>query len=418
MDASMKAEGLDRVYARRMALSAPGRQRAASWLRGMALLGLMGGFALFGACRGIVAGDSINAVDELCSLLESCYPGQYDCSGMTQDLESATPSSQKGFLSSFDPTCLESCAQARACTDLDPFCSAEACAADFDCCGWSRGELACGDGQCCKPTGQLCETRDDCCGTTDCVVSQAGDKTCGGVDCLDLSVPCAENAQCCSNYCGPKGICEQVTCADQGGKCSSNEDCCDKRNDAGDALFCGQDHCQYPNVMACIESGNPCEGNLECCQTGDQCSNGPGSGVCGPPGCVKEGETCEPDDLCCDTSAICLPNNHCGISTCGVQGTPCQLDDDCCTLQLECSSGECQKCVVENTTCHSVCETGGALQPGDASDPEGVACFPTERPCILRVGMVNRDCVCTEWGQDCVDLAIELCDEQSCITPD
>lgn len=417
LDASFEAVGPDSVYARRMASFASSRQRASRWLRGAVLLAGAGGLSMFGACRGIVAGDPINAVDELCSLLESCYPGQYACSGMVQELESAEPATQGSFLGSFDSSCLASCAQARACADLDPFCEVGECASDIDCCGWSRGELACANQRCCKPTGQLCETEDDCC-TTDCVVSEAGDKTCGGVDCQVVDELCSENAQCCSNYCGPKGTCAQVNCADQGGECSSNEDCCDKQNDAGDRLFCAQDHCQYPNVVPCIESGSHCDGSLECCQTGDQCSNAqePSGGVCGPPGCVKEGESCVPDDQCCGMSAICLPNERCGIPQCALQGAPCQENEDCCTLELYCDQGQCQKCDVESSLCHSVCVTGGPLHQ-HLSDPEGMTCFPAERPCIVLVGMMNRDCVCSAWGEECVDLALSLCADQICITP-
>lgn len=390
---------------------------ASAWLKGGAWVAVGCSLVSLGACRGLVAGDSINAVDELCSLLESCYPDEYDCSTMTQDLAGAEPATQQSFLMAFDPGCLVSCAQARACADLDPFCSGASCEADFDCCGWSRGELACAaDGQCCKPAGQRCESKSDCC-TTDCVISESGDKTCGGIECGAEREPCADNSQCCSLYCGPMGSCEQITCVDVAGTCNSDADCCDKKNELGDKLFCGNGICQYPNVEVCVPSGEPCTGEFGCCTMGEVCTFAPeaGFGVCGPLGCAPVGQSCANGEMCCGMLAVCLPNQYCGVPDCGVQGEPCQDDANCCSLSTQCSGGTCEKCeLAEDPACHSVCETGGPLA---AEPPNGTNCDQADLHCVQQVGAERRSCVCNEWDASCVALVAMFC-AQPCTNGD
>jgi hypothetical protein len=180
-----------------------------------------------GAC---VAGDCQKICTELkqrCSSTSDC------CAGLTCD--------QTVF--SLDPnhkSCCRETGQSCPASDPEPdcsggFCRTACCQLDFGTLG--SQEVACVQGTCCQPAGDVCLQQGDCC------TSGPAPLTCGeakpsrhwgycireggGVKmCLqDVGAPCQGRCECATGYC-VAGRCSE-TCGKDGAACANDSACCE-----------------------------------------------------------------------------------------------------------------------------------------------------------------------------------------------
>ncbi len=292
-----------------------------------------------GSCRQVLIGDRIDAVGELCRVLEDCYGDDYRCEELQATLEQATPEARANFLSEFTTeACLGSCPSARVCLDLPPFChGAGTCSLDQDCCGWSLGEASCqtGAGQCCKPEGVVCAEGDLCCD------SECRNGTCGGVQCTEVGQKCESDTECCSHYC--RGTtCSPKDCSLLNEDCQTAADCCPPDDAPEGSVGCDGNKCVLASTPSCIPTGEACGVSSDCCE-GESCL-GVFDGVmvyssCGALECFA-GASCTVEFECCqgfscaNEVSICLPP-----TTCIDLGAACGPDDSCC--QGTCLGGTC-----------------------------------------------------------------------------
>ena len=194
-----------------------------------------------------------------------------------------------------------------------------------------------------------------------------GGGTGGSPLCKVASAPCATDPECCSNVCGPDGMCTDPAgqCEVAGSSCVSGADCCSGLcvDDGSGGLTCGNgfgrcealgqscatatDCCSLGcDGDVCVESlcktdGQECAGDSDCCS--NDC--GPEGTCVVPPGCLPAGEACGSGvgSTCC--SGNCLDfgegDMRCGTSgACRVVGEVCAAAEDCCSFNCVVPEGE------------------------------------------------------------------------------
>lgn len=392
---------------------------AKRWI-GPSLLLFAGAVTLGSAsCRDLVAGDSVDIIEELCATLDACYQGQYACADLdAKARDDARQADLTSFLGLFgSPTCtLDSCAGSLACLDHPLFCAdnAQPCGVDENCCDWSAGLSSCrgpsdGEGACCGLDGALCGE-----GTTACCDSECIDGRCGGRVCSFIGDSCRWSADCCSGRCelgdGGTKECTEKLCADPGEPCLSSEECCGDENVAT-SLQCLPDEqgafvCKLPAVCAGFaEQCDPADPGSCCGDNECRLSLGTGLTVCVSPlpgECKPVGFDCAADADCCDDSicalsvaqSLCQPKPD---PNCGKAGVACMGGESCCSGL--CSEGQCIQATGANCDeilglCHSPLVPGTII----SSDCD----VYINDPCVQEVAQ-QEFCGCTAWDALCVE---------------
>ncbi len=226
-----------------------------------------------------------------------------------------------------------------------PTCGGECCSRACQPFG-PTGMLICQPPSGCRPTGELCASDADCCGsegspdgdTAQVTCSKEGDNPLGRCD--------------AGNACTPAG----GICRLQSISCNANANCC-----AGNVLqhdTCKLDSLGIPRCLIaeidCTDPseylGQPCATSADCC--GLPCTE-VGDGelptlVCGE-GCVGSGGSCTTTADCCQGLPCVIPagstQGTCGDEpTCSSYGQECTIDDDCCN-SMRCIDGLCGQIV-------------------------------------------------------------------------
>lgn len=364
------------------------------------------------SCRDILIGERVDAAAGICALLQDCYGDQYSCEAIEADLRDASPEVRAQFLNGFDESCLTSCPGAKACLDKAPFCVVSgSCEYDSDCCSWSTGEAACGEGptagQCCKPNGVACGDDDICCD------SHCDKGLCGGYACKLVDESCEKDTDCCSLFCQEQH-CAIKSCSFLGEPCETVADCCPVEFAAteGVTLECLDKQCQVSGQPPCFVEGDMCSvGGSECCaDTGLSCIPfDEQQGFCGFESCPGFGQPCSPESTCCDgyvcdLSGLCLE-----AQTCNDVGGSCEVPIDCCGA-LDCVENQCAESGCNPTSCHDVCDVGPPMTEDDCSGD------PFVSSCISAIVAGDYWCGCVEWDGLCVSAASQAC--QLCNTLD
>lgn len=370
---------------------------------------IAGSMAVFAAasCRDVVAGDSRDAVTDLCGTLVDCYADRYSCDDLTESANTATEQAISSFLAGFPGDCLDTCSGARACLDNETFCNGagESCARDENCCGWSGGLSACDDdSRCCAPLGVACSGSSDCCENEACI-----DGFCGGTECQRLEESCRWAYECCSGRC-IDDVCAPIVCSSVDEPCKNTEECCE-----GDTeVECKRDantqegRCA-PKGEECPGLGAPCSLDASVCCKGFVCEAAVATqtSACvpeGPNGCKVVGFDCAEDVDCCGDLICAL---DAALSFCQEPPNGCQKAGRACEMGADCCSGSC---------------VGGSCLQGTGvvcSDDEGECHPPTEvgpviptnctmDPCVSTVREQDPFCKCTAWDAACV-LAYKAC---------
>lgn len=442
---------------------------------------LLGAGTLGVSCVGLFNLDGYaGALADLCEKLRVCYgEGYYPaCAeyGEPRLMEASTDEREAWLQSFADKNCLETCASARACLDMQPICgsSSEGCGQTEQCCGFLKGQAECKGGGCCHPFGTVCTSDGDCCDGVACSTdSDTGQTVCGGQACTLPGEDCTDSAQCCTKICDPmKGVCSDQICLPQGSPCSEPIDCCSQYCETGvvDALegapgVCAPPPC-VPDGATCPE--DPTRPDLQCCSP--YCVTNPitSEHLCSMGECLPDGQFCAFDDQCCSTKCDpltgfciqrcgvagdlcdpgsndqCCPNN----AFCSDMGTCCSLDTAPCIDDWECCSGQCRFFECKSDTscsdpeafcqinedcctfhcdgtlqqccalaeCHSVCAEGGPLGNNTT------ICLgndPMENQCIVDICNADPYCCCTKWDKACVDaMAVtSTCAQIACAVP-
>ncbi len=213
-----------------------------------------------------------------------------------------------------------------------------------ECCGRAcfpygpTGVLVCQPPSGCKPTGEVCDSDNDCCGSAgnpDGAMANVrcrkepgyaygrcdNGNTCAaaGMICRLSTNSCNASANCCAGNVNQFDTCHQdnlgiprcgaaVDCtnpqAQVGMHCATSTDCCGLpcTPNASGMLVCGG---------TCVAQGGTCTNSVDCC-SGLPCTIVGGAGTCGPPqGCANYGQTCNSQNPCCDATA-CGSNGICG----------------------------------------------------------------------------------------------------------
>ena len=201
----------------------------------------------------------------------------------------------------------------------------------------------------CKPTGEICATSDDCCGSANNKGGGNGSVTCS------KATPDASAGRCDNGTaCRPAGaICKLATSS-----CNAENNCC-AGNVNQNPLVCQQDLNGIPRctgVGGCQDAGvSPDGGSLVgkgCSSSADCCGlpclpnpNGNPPFICGG-SCVPEGSKCTTNGDCCKglpcTNGVCgIPDG--GTTTdggCALYGQACTVNGDCCN-GVPCTGGRC-----------------------------------------------------------------------------
>lgn len=377
---------------------------AAAWLA--LFLGLTTGL---GSCTAVLNLDDYgNVVDQMCTLLDRCYPAKETagCLGsLAKSLDGATSDVRAKWLDTVTSFgCLDSCSDGRHCLDIPPLCTAAgACARRQDCCGFLEGNATCLGEQCCATRGSKCDDNQPCClGAGAC--SQG---VCGGVACLASRRDCATDDQCCTKIC-KRGLCADTICEDDKAACGEDQDCCSHFCDPASHL-CGE-----PPQCGAVDA--PCALNTDCC-TGTSCVIPSGSlaGACQVSTCSFADVDCSADGQCC--SGRCDRASFFCVGACLHEGTACVNGGDCCTGTCTdgvcagiCSKTSCQvaadccsKSCIDNV-CAASCEQPAAIHtPCTVGGPLGST--PANAACIDVVCQMDGYCCCTAWDEMCVTAA-------------
>lgn len=383
-------------------------------------------FVGLGACRGVVAGDGVDAAADLCSVLDRCYGRDADaCASLLGGRFGDRTQDDDLFVDRYGALrCNETCSGALGCLSLAPVCSpiGVGCDRKEECCGGAFGEAGCSQGgTCCRAQRQLC--KDDpgaCCGGASECRAVNGIFTCGGVPpCSSLGETCAIDRDCCSNSCDPDTlVCRRAPCAEIGAPCLGAE-CCNP-----DAT-CEDDVCVLRGT-ACVGSscdptstpaGGPAEG---CCPDHPVCFplvNGVDGG-CGAVDCRPPGASCDEDRACCGQpegeTAFCdrtFGEGVCAIfkGACGLAGSACMDDGACC-------SGHCsgETCAASPRVICSEADCGNTCVAGPPKNPDACSMPSPRTDCIRDVCAIAESCCCTEWDAVCITIASELVACTSC----
>jgi hypothetical protein len=224
-----------------------------------------------------------------------------------------------------------------------PVCGGECCSRACFPFG-PTGVLVCQPPSGCHPSGEICQTDHDCCGselqpdgaTSGVTCSKVGDNPIGRCD--------------MGNSCTPAGgICKLSTSS-----CNENANCC-AGNTQVNPEVCQKDSVGIPRCLAAaIDCTNPEDYLGETCATSADCCGLPctpmGSGEFPPLVC---GGTCVETGGGCTTSADCCPGLPCTLppgstaGECGEQqecaeyGQTCAEAADCCS-GVPCTDGICR----------------------------------------------------------------------------
>jgi hypothetical protein len=287
--------------------------------------------------------------------------------------------------------------------------------------------------ECCRPIGEVCQIREQCCDLAPCVPDAEGVLRCTqaaavcnprGAECgAGIETPCCAGTTCqsagdlgyfCTDDQGNNG-----QCVITGGGCTANTDCCSRSCSGG---VCS------PPAPPCQGETASCTVNADCC-SGLSCDIAPGatSGFCksptSGPTCSESGQACTMGSDCCNA-----PNEECveGVCAlppplCGGLTHSCSVDGDCCeglycNETSECAELVCaatgSSCTLENPLC---CESGAscrnAANPSQAcTDAASCACVnmsvcaEPSAPCAPTPGCCDSRQYCAETsGQPCGD---------------
>jgi len=250
-----------------------------------------------------------------------------------------------------------------------------------DCCSRScapfgpTGVSICQPPSGCRPTGELCQTDNDCCGAP----GTPGSTKVGSGQPADVhcSKPAGGTIGRCDNVhvCSPAG----AICRLASNSCNATDECCSGTVQTH-PLNCQQDllgipRCTVATDHDCKEAGAPvpgtvCASSADCC--GLPCVPNPTAGgapfVCGGT-CVSGGGKCTTSADCCPglpctiapgaTSGTCTPTTSGGTDggttgndggtggtdggttgSCALYGQSCNVAGDCCD-GVPCTSGRC-----------------------------------------------------------------------------
>jgi hypothetical protein len=232
-----------------------------------------------------------------------------------------------------------------------PMCGGECCSRSCAPYG-PTGVLVCQPPSGCRPTGEICRTDADCCGSP-------------GMPGGNGSVRCSKSAgepvgRCDNgNACRPAGaVCKLATTS-----CNAENNCC-AGNVNQDPTVCQQDLLGIPRCTGggdCTEAGSkagqPCSNSADCCGLpcvpNPNASDGGSAFVCGTT-CVPVNGACSTDADCCSglpcrappgsTQGICgvieIPDSGYDGGTCAFYGQECSASIQCCN-GVPCTNGRC-----------------------------------------------------------------------------
>ncbi len=229
------------------------------------------------------------------------------------------------------------------------------------------------DPQCCIPSGDVCQFRDQCCGFAPCVPDASGVLRCSAADtCMPQGAICSVGAAPTVDPC-----CEGTTCREipeLGWACSS-----------------------APG--ACAQQGQACGGANPVC-----CFGACVSGTCGAD-CAPNGSTCSTAAQCCS-----------GLCDGGVCASACVAQTGTCTVTGDCCAG--LTCDIPAGSTSGTC-TGGVVPPTCAETAQScltLPCCNTADTCDA--GVCTPPPVCSENGQLCTSGGGECCNPLGCYTVD
>jgi hypothetical protein len=318
-----------------------------------------------------------------------------------------------------DGQCQRICLPLRSiCNITDPPCcqagAPAVCSIEANCTTQEEGA------RCCRPIGEACAGRCDCCENADCVGGtcrlSAGQQCTNGDECAGLVPDCCDSV--CTelvgdlNNCGACGnVCQASTGENEVALCVRSET--DRAGHCTTACVDGFTRCNEDGPCVALVSddancgacGNVCAGNQRCC--GGTCMNiNTDEANCG-----ECGNACAPSSLCCggkckdvqsdpsncgDCGNLCAVDEVCSGGQCALPA--CKANGDQCDENSDCCSGSCNGSVC-------VCSPGsfpaGGTCQTDANCCQGrcvadhCVCFPPDfppKPGVNGPCLADRDC--------------------------
>jgi hypothetical protein len=269
---------------------------------------------------------------------------------------------------------------------------------------WSKPE-------CCKPIGEVCQIREQCCDLAPCVPDEEGVLRCGGGTCSPRGSPCTgtSDTTCCAGttckliaeagyFCADSqgGVGECVT---DGGACTGTGQCC--------AGACDQGICR----VTCQAETASCTVDADCC-SGLSCDIAPGAtaGACkaptSGPTCSESGQACTLNTDCCNA-----PNEQCAEGVCalppplcGGLTQVCAVDGDCCE-GLYCEDEDVDGVVDGVKQCREL----ACAPTGDSCTTQNPLCCESGASCRA-AGNPSQDCTA---GASCACANLSVCAEPS-----
>lgn len=372
--------------------------------RGLAVLGLLVGGASAPACRDLVAGDNVHALDALCERVEACSSDQ-TAAACSTDLEArfdkANPTLQASALAKLGSECLDGhCGVVAGCLDDAPFCVEQraTCARDGDCCDSTLGYLACTGGECCAKRGRPCEQTEDCCAPERCSEVNDGANVvlrCGGVICREVGSECDTGGDCCTGACVDQ-LCVSE-CVVLGSVCDDDDACC--REDGREVECVPQlvspgelprSFCTAMPPPECAPSGAECTEEGGCCDSREVCDSSGNALEC----CLPAKSDCAQDYECC--------SGECALVGAQFECTqnPCVAEDGMCDEPTDCCSGYCDPVgqICADPSCQQDCDSS----PCEVGGGKGGCTDPPQQQAVTDVLTEDVVCAC-DWDAFCVD---------------